>query len=229
GASRAGAGLVTLFVHPDALSRLSALPASVMVRPLAPAAALAAATTFDAVAVGPGLGGGRPLAADVLDALADLLHRDQPAVLDADALVPGLPAGRHAIRTPHPGELARLLACTVAEVQADRFGRVRENPGVTLLKGPHTLIHDGAGHVHVNPTGSPALATAGSGDVLTGVVGALLARGLSPVDAGRLGAWVHGRAGEILLDRAPDGHIAPDIAGALPLAIAELLDVPRRP
>lgn len=226
GASRAGAGLVTLFVHPDAASRLWGLPANVMVRLQEPAAALDAAADFDAVAVGPGLGGGHPLDAATLEALDRAIRRGQPLVLDADALVPGLPAGERVLRTPHPGEAARLLGCTTAEVLADRFGRVRELPGTVLLKGRHTLIHDPREGLVVNPTGAPSLATAGSGDVLTGIAGALLARGRSPFDAARLAAWVHGRAGELLQEQAPDGHLSPDIAARVPHAIAELLDAP---
>lgn len=226
GACRAGAGLITLFIVPEALSRLSRLPANVMVRPLPPADALRESAAFDAVAIGPGLGGGRPLEPTVVEALHAAIVRDQPIVLDADALIPGLPAGRRVLRTPHPGELGRLLDRSASAIQADRFGSVAELPGTVLLKGRHTLIHDGHGRIAVNPTGSPVLATAGSGDVLTGIIGALLARGATPFDAGRLAAWVHGRAGELLGLRGPDGHIAPDLAETVPLAIAELLDVP---
>ncbi len=226
GAVRAGVGLVTLFVAPEALPRLGALSPTVMVRPLPAAEALGQVQSFDAVAIGPGLGGGRPLPDAVRRAIAERMASSQPVVLDADALLPELaraPAPR-CIRTPHPGELGRLLGCSSAAIQADRFGKVQALPGVTLLKGRFTLIHDGAGFVHVNPTNAAVLATAGSGDVLTGVIGALLARGLEPVDAGRIGAWIHGRAGERLERDGPEGHTAFDIAGAIPGAIRDLLD-----
>lgn len=226
GAVRAGAGLVTLLIAPEALGRLRDLPASVMVEALDAEQALGRLERFDAVAVGPGLGGGRPLSEGVKDGINRLVGTAQPVVLDADALFPGQPDGHKVVRTPHPGEAGRLLGVTAREVQSDRFRWVTQLPGCALLKGRHTLIHQ-EGRTSVNPTNSTVLATAGSGDVLTGVIAALLARGLEPFDAARLGAWVHGRAGEILEARRAEGWNANDIASALPEAIEELRDVSR--
>ncbi len=220
GAVRSGVGLVTLFTPSDALTRLQHLPASVMVRPMPIVDALREARSFDAVAVGPGLGGGDAVDSDVLDGLRALWTADRPAVFDADALHDFGTAGPHVVATPHPGEAGRLLGQTAADVQADRFGcaeRLSERCTV-VLKGRHSLVAQNT-RVFVNPTGAPTLATAGSGDVLTGVIGGLLARGLDALDAARTGVWVHGRAGELLHAERAEGWIADDIAAAIPRAV----------
>ena len=120
--------------------------------------------------------------------------------------------------TPHAGEFARLSGKgTIAT--GERLVRLRafvaEFGIATLLKGRTTLIADRTGHVHINPTGTPALATAGTGDVLTGIVATLLAQGLSPVDAARVGAYWHGLAGKCAAETRPAGVIAGDVADAL--------------
>ena len=157
-----------------------------------------------AVVAGPGLG-----ATPATGALLEMLVRDvrAPLVLDADALNvlaarPGLvaEAGRDVLLTPHPGEMARLLACTTAEVQADRFAAARllsaRERAVVVLKGAHTLVATPDGHVGLNPTGNPGMGTAGSGDVLAGLLGALLAAGLPAPQAARVGVRLHGIAGD---------------------------------
>ncbi|MEZ4319124.1 MAG: NAD(P)H-hydrate dehydratase [Myxococcota bacterium] len=226
GAVRSGVGLVTLLTVPEALPRLTGLPASVMVRTGTLVESLERARDYDAIAVGPGVGGGHPLGPHDVAALAALWAADRPVVFDADALVAhDGPAGPAVVVTPHPGEAGRLLGRSAGAVESDRFGAARDlaRSGATvLLKGRHTLIAHGDG-VFVNPTGAPTLATAGSGDVLTGLLGGLLARGVAPIDATRLAAWVHGRAGERLHEQRAEGWIADDIAGALPGAIAELV------
>jgi NAD(P)H-hydrate epimerase len=121
------------------------------------------------------------------------------------------------ILTPHAGEFARLSGKgTVAP--EERLPRLRafvaEYGITTLLKGRTTLIADRVS-VHFNPTGTSALATAGTGDVLTGIIGTLLAQGLAPLDAGRLGAYWHGRAGAFAAALRPVGVIARDVADAL--------------
>ncbi|MCB9563651.1 MAG: NAD(P)H-hydrate dehydratase [Kofleriaceae bacterium] len=167
-----------------------------------------------------------------------------PLVLDADGLnqLPGGLAGlaaaaAPAIVTPHPGEAGRLLGCDAATVEADRLAAVRRLAGdgrvVAVLKGARTLVCDGTlgdDFVAINPTGGPALATGGTGDVLAGVIGALVAQGLAPVDAARLGVWVHGDAG----DRAgrafgSRGATAADVADQLGPALAALAAVRRSP
>jgi NAD(P)H-hydrate epimerase len=157
------------------------------------------------------------------------LRLEVPAVLDADALTAiagdhGLLRSARAPRvlTPHPGEAGRLLGMTSAQVQADRYAAVerlaRQSGCVVVLKGARTLIADGTGRVRVNPTGTPAMAVGGTGDVLSGIIGALLAS-LPAFEAAVVGVYLHGLAGELaaLSDR---GLLASELAAAVPRAIA---------
>jgi hydroxyethylthiazole kinase-like uncharacterized protein yjeF len=226
GALAAGAGLVTLATPRAALVRLGSLPPEVMV-------AVSGDATFDAppdavfarataIVAGPGLGdvgeGGRAF-------LSALWAADpRPVLFDADALpfaVGGGPGPR--LVTPHPGEAARMLGVTTADVEADRFGAVsRLSVGrVALLKGANTLVDETGRPTAIIGAGDPVLATGGSGDVLAGVAGALLARGLGAFDAARAAAWVHGRAGERLAGR--EGIRASDVAAEVPEVVRELL------
>ena len=131
--------------------------------------------------------------------------------------LPEYPENAPLILTPHAGEFARLSGKGTVDPSA-RLERLRAfvaQYGITtLLKGRTTLIADRTS-VHLNPTGTPALATAGTGDVLTGVIGTLLAQGLSPVDAGRAAAFWHGLAGACAARTRPVGVIAGDVADAL--------------
>jgi NAD(P)H-hydrate epimerase len=124
------------------------------------------------------------------------------------------------ILTPHPGEMARLLKSTVEEVQADRISAARDAAKkwnqVIVLKGAGTLIAGPGGKIYVSPFSNPVLATAGSGDVLAGVITGLLAQGLKPVDAARAGVYLHGLAGEMLREEM---GLAGGLAGDLPLLI----------
>lgn len=158
-----------------------------------------------AVAAGPGLGTGDG-AATTLEWL--LATWTGPLLLDADAvnLLAGSPdrlVGREvpAVLTPHPGELGRLLGVSTDEVVADRLAAARNaaqrSGAVVVAKGFGTIIADPGGQAWVNPTGDVGLASGGSGDVLTGAIGALLALGLEPLRAALVGCWLHGRAGEI--------------------------------
>jgi hydroxyethylthiazole kinase-like uncharacterized protein yjeF len=232
GALAAGVGLVTLVVPRGALVRLGGLPPEVMVQvagagDLVELGRMPELSPYTAVAVGPGLGGGEALPPHTELSIAGLWAQAAlPVVFDADALgvIRGAPKGPRVI-TPHPGEAGRMLRTTSDAVQADRFAAVARlaAPGVVaLLKGRHTLVAADAGPISVNPTGGPALAVGGSGDVLTGVVGALLARGCSARDAARLGAWVHGAAGDRLAARRGEGWTAGDVATELPWAVEEL-------
>jgi hydroxyethylthiazole kinase-like uncharacterized protein yjeF len=185
----------------------------------------------DAVAIGPGLG----LDADT-QALAREVVRtvDRPLVVDADALtalaghlelLDAAPAAR--CLTPHPGEMARLLGTTAMEVERDRVGLARrlavEHRAYIVLKGGGSVIATPAGEVYISPTGNPGMASGGTGDVLTGVVGALLARGLPPAAALQAGVYVHGRAGDVAATRVgQEGLIASDVIAALPEALNEL-------
>ncbi len=237
GALRAGAGLVTLCSPRGALARLGNLPAEVMWLEGGPADVLQELDDLGgqgtAVAAGPGLGGGQPLPESLARGLAALWTDDaRPVVYDADALpcTSERPAGARVL-TPHPGEAARLLGTDVPAVQGDRFAAASalQTRGTVVLKGPHSLVASRAHPLSINPSGAAVLATAGSGDVLTGVVGALLARGATARDAARCGAYVHGLAGEILRARRSDGWTASDIAAALPEAIARLTTGPELP
>lgn len=221
GALAASPGLVTLFAPPEALPRLGALPPEVMLRTMSVPDAIRESASYDALAIGPGLGGGDPLPSEVRSAIEDLQRSERTVVVDADALVPVDEPGPGIVRTPHPGEAARLLGCSTSEIQADRFEAARALGGTCVLKGPCSLIHSPTG-LAVSPWSTSVLATAGSGDVLTGVIGGLLARGLAPAAAARLGVYVHGRAGVLLEQERRDGWSASDIATAVPDAMAEL-------
>ncbi|KJY46666.1 carbohydrate kinase, partial [Streptomyces sp. NRRL S-444] len=169
--------------------------------------------------VGPGLGEGR--AAEVAQALADPV----PVLVDADGLRgldPAVLRARSAgtLLTPHAGEAAALLGVSRDAVESARLSSVRslaERYGATvLLKGSTTLVSRGGGPVRVNPTGTAWLATAGSGDVLSGLSGSLLASGLPALDAASVAAYLHGLAGRRAASGAP--LLAQQIAQSLPEA-----------
>ena len=198
GALRGGAGLVTLFAPPEVAAVLAAAaPPELMVRTAESAADIDSAA-FDALVIGPGLG-----PAGGVDPLALLANAACPVVADADALNRLAAAGRHdllgsrVVVTPHPGEFARLaphLADLPREETARRFADT--HPCTLLLKGARTLVTRAATPLWFNSTGHPGMATAGQGDMLAGVLGALLARGLDAVEAACLAAWLCGRAAE---------------------------------
>jgi hydroxyethylthiazole kinase-like uncharacterized protein yjeF len=158
-----------------------------------------------------------------------------PIVVDADALnalagVPewwrSLPAGR-VVLTPHPGEMARLLGASQEEVLASRIAVARRAATtwkqIVVFKGAHTVVAHPDGRVVVNPSATPALATAGTGDVLAGVVAAFLGQGVSPFAAALLGVYLHGRAGEMMeQDVGAAGGVASGILERLPLALRHL-------
>lgn len=240
GAVRAGAGLVTIATHPESAARVEGRFPELMVEAAiggeGPAGALPLVLGGkSAVVAGPGLGTD-PFATRAVE---QVLACGLPAVLDADALnviaarpetLAGLRAD--AVMTPHPGEAGRLLGRSTTEVQADRVSAVRELAAragaVVVLKGAGTLIAAPDGRLAVNPTGSPALATAGSGDVLAGVIGALLARGVAAFEAACAACWVHGVAGEVAARRLGEHSVgAPDVVEALAAAIALTTDSPR--
>ena len=185
-----------------------------------------------ALVVGPGIGSGEEGGA-LVEAL--LGGTDLPVLLDADAVT--ALAGTDALArrnaptvvTPHAGELGRLLGSGAAEVSARRLASARKAAGdngcCVLLKGSDTLVVEGE-RAAVNSTGSVALATAGTGDVLSGVIGALLSRGMEPFEAARAGAWVHGRAAELWLEGTgwpAESMVATDLLDFLPPAMGEIL------
>ncbi|MBU0514850.1 MAG: NAD(P)H-hydrate dehydratase, partial [Proteobacteria bacterium] len=182
-------------------------------------------TERSALAWGPGLGT-TPATAGLTRRLLSSI--DRPAVIDADGLnhlVDHLPALRRAaaplVLTPHPGEAGRLLGATAREVQADRVAAVRSlsrtSGQVAVLKGARTLVAAPDGRLAVNPTGNAALASGGSGDVLTGMIGAFLAQGAEAFEAACLGVYGHGLAADLAADELGGrGVIAGDVAEFLP-------------
>ncbi|HXJ81311.1 MAG TPA: NAD(P)H-hydrate dehydratase [Candidatus Methylomirabilis sp.] len=186
------------------------------------------AARTDALAVGPGLSLDPETQELVRGLVADVARA---MVVDADGLNAlgghlerlDRAAGPRAL-TPHPGEMARMLGATIAEVQADRLEVVRTfcvRHGVALaLKGAGTVIGGPDGRVYINPTGNPGMATGGSGDVLTGMVGAFLARGFDAVTALQTGCFLHGLAGDVACaERGEESLIAGDIVEAIPAAM----------
>lgn len=242
GALRAGAGLVTVASVDEVCRVVSVSQPEVMTVSLgegvecgsvsdASARILEMAGDFDALVIGPGLGRSEQTQEFVLDVVG---RCGLPVVIDADGLF-GLRAqalsrvarrDKPTILTPHPGEMARLLSSDSASIQGDRVQALRKavsgTKSTVVLKGHHTLIGNEGGDVWLNPTGSPSLATAGTGDVLAGVIGAILARGVYPDRAAGAGVFVHGLAGERAGKRQPWGAIAGDIADALPRVIASV-------
>ncbi|MCC3773450.1 NAD(P)H-hydrate dehydratase [Streptomyces sp. UNOB3_S3] len=199
GALSGGAGAVR-YVGPAADAVIARFPET-----LVTAGPPGKAGRVQAWVIGPGLGDG----AEARQALVDVLSSDVPVLVDADGLRlldPQAVRARRAatLLTPHAGEAAALLGLSREEVEASRLSSVRalaDRFGVTaLLKGSTTLVADGARAVRVNPTGTPWLATAGSGDVLSGLTGSLLAAGLSARDAASVGAYLHGLAARGLGD-----------------------------
>ncbi len=210
---------MTIGLPEDAAGHLSAQAAEQLTTWLAQATV---------VACGPGLG-----RSAALDQLAARLYREVavPAVFDADAInalaaQPQVLSQARAPRvlTPHPGEFARLLGRSRIE-PAEREPLAREfaarNNVVLLLKGHHTIITDGR-ELAVNQTGNPGMATGGSGDVLTGIITGLLCQNLSPLDAARLGAHLHGLAGDLAAAQLGQiSLIASDIIDFLPQAFQQ--------
>jgi NAD(P)H-hydrate epimerase len=235
GALRAGAGLVTLGAQPEVADALDQRVLEAMTARLDPAALDESLSTLlastHAVAIGPGLGFDL-VARRIVERV--VLEHEGKVVVDADAIshFAGKPealarARGQLLLTPHPAELGRLLGSSAAEVEADRFGAlaraVEASKATVLLKGPHTLV-GGEGRVPaVSRPGSPALATGGAGDVLTGVIAALCCR-LEPFDAAICGAFLHATAGEqwSALVGADRGLLAHEIADRVPAALADL-------
>jgi ADP-dependent NAD(P)H-hydrate dehydratase / NAD(P)H-hydrate epimerase len=244
-ALRGGAGLVTLATPEKALAFLPGLRPELMTEPLAVttagalgsaalAGALDLAETRDAVVLGPGLGQDAETRTFVREFVA---RCPRPLVVDADGLNalgaigdPGsaatLAAQRALVLTPHPGEMARLMNTTSAEVQNHRLEVARalslRTGAHVVLKGQRTLIAEPAGRVAVNPTGNPGMATGGTGDVLAGLLGALLARH-DPWLASLAAVFVHGRAGDLAASRlGPSSLLAGDLIDELAQAIGSL-------
>jgi NAD(P)H-hydrate epimerase len=240
-ALRAGAGLVTLASTVAGQAALDAKVVELMtaayaadddVDPEVAAHALAKlAARAQAMVIGPGMPTG--------DRMRDVVRRVvatavQPMVLDADALnALGTDAAAVLVQataarvlTPHPGEMGRLAGASTAAVQADRLGHARRLAAATraivVLKGARTIVAAPDGATYVSPIACAALATAGSGDVLAGVIGALLARGCDALTAAQIGVYVHGAAGLDLEAVLGDGVAAGDLPRAIAAVMARL-------
>ncbi len=243
GALRTGAGLVTVGVAASLNDILEVKLTEAMTLPLpeAPAAralgreALKPIFQFlkgkiTAVALGPGLG----THLETQELVRHLVRQlPLPLVIDADG-VNALEADQGSVReaagprilTPHPGEMARLLGCSPREVQEARLDTARQvAAGLkawVVLKGAQTVVASPEGALSLNPTGNPALASGGTGDVLTGLIGGFLAQGLTPWDAARLGVYLHGLAADYLAaETGPRGLIAGDLLAVFPEMLSQ--------
>jgi NAD(P)H-hydrate epimerase len=236
-ALRGGSGLVKAAVPADVLPVVAAGSPCYMTVPLphdeegrlSAAAApelVSLADGHDVLAVGPGLG----RAPGVSEVILRMLEKTRiPMVLDADGLnamqgqIDRLKArSAPLILTPHPGEFARLLGCDVPTVQAARQELARgfalDHQLVLVLKGQATIVTDGR-RLYVNDTGNPGMATGGTGDVLTGLIAALLGQGLEPFASAQLGVHLHGLAGDLARDALGEPSlIASDLLLYLPAA-----------
>jgi hydroxyethylthiazole kinase-like uncharacterized protein yjeF len=243
GALRSGVGLVTLAAANSLLPILAAKLAEVTYLPLPEAEpgviAVEAAGVlryecgrYNVLLLGCGLGQD----AVTVEFVSSLLREKglPPMVIDADALniMSKLPEWWHqlpdnAVITPHPGEMARLCGLAVEEIQADRINvagkYAREWQKTVVLKGAYTVIAAADGRCFVSPFANPGLASAGTGDVLAGVIAGLAAQGISLFEAASLGVYLHGEAGEMIRDILGDtGMIASDLLTALPVTIKQL-------
>ncbi|MBU4385443.1 MAG: NAD(P)H-hydrate dehydratase [Actinobacteria bacterium] len=236
---RAGAGIVTAGVPEGLGGILEVKLTEVMTRPLpqTPRGALSLESAneitelsrrFDVLALGPGMSGD-PQAAQLVRELVKTVEK--PVILDADGL--NAMAGHSRVMeerepplvlTPHPGEMARLVGGSSAEVQADRVAIATDAAArwgaVVVLKGAGTVIAEPGGIVNINATGNPGMATAGMGDVLTGCIAALMAQGLGAFEAAVAGAYCHGYAADLAAQMdAMIGLVAGDVIRHLPLAM----------
>ncbi len=219
GALYSGTGLVTLGI-PESLNSIMEMKLTeVMTKPLAETVdgslskkakkeILNFSSRVDVVAIGPGLSRNAETSSLILELLESL---EKPVVIDADGInalvghVSILKKRKYpTVITPHPAEMARLVGKNVSKISSDRIGTAEKfaiiYKTITLLKGARTIIADEIGNVYINPTGNPALASGGMGDVLTGLISGLIAQGLSGLDSAKLGAYLHGLAADIWKD-----------------------------
>ena len=238
-ALRSGVGLCTIATAASQQPIVAGLGMESMTEPLTETASrtvslkareriIELASRTDAIALGPGLSVDPETQELIRGLIADV---PQPMVVDADALsalaghldVLDHASGPRAL-TPHPGEMARMLGSTIAHVQSDRLETVRAfctHRRVTLaLKGAGTVIGGPDGRLFINPTGNPGMASGGTGDVLTGMVGAFLARGLDALTALQAGCFLHGLAGDLACaERGEESLIAGDVIESIPAAM----------
>lgn len=239
---RSGAGMVTACLPLSAAAHFdAALPEAITKGVMeTPKGSLAFAAWPDirenlqhkkAVVFGPGL----TAHTDIYDLLGKLLaYTEEPVVVDADGLnvlaqdLNIIKAKKcPLILTPHPGEMGRLLGISTKDVQENRVEVAQEAASslnaIVVLKGAATVTASPQGQVYINSTGCPALATAGTGDVLAGTIGGLVAQGIEPVEAAYLGVYVHGLAGDMLAEeKGMRGVIASDVIDIIPVVLKKL-------
>ena len=245
GAIRSGAGLVTLAIPETSQPIVATKLTEAMTLPIpenqyGSLSKAAIPIIYEqlhkkkAIALGPGSG----IDQEAQEALLQIITESEiPLVVDADGLtaLANRPEVFKTIKaplvlTPHPGEMARLLKCSTKEVQADRVKAAsqlaNDSGAVVVLKGARTVIADPDGRYVINPTGNPGLGTGGMGDVLTGIIGALIAQACPIFEAACLGVYAHGLAADQLaLYKGPWGYIATEVADWLPKIWAQLLQV----
>jgi NAD(P)H-hydrate epimerase len=183
---------------------------------------------YDAVVIGCGLGRDKKIWRRALPMLRETEH---PILFDADAFYgidrwETIPLSR-SVLTPHPGEFARMSGYAKPKTNRERIDQgvafIEKYPTTLVLKGAPTLIFDPEGNLFINETGNPGMATAGSGDVLSGIIGGLLAQGLTPSDASLLGVWLHGGSGDSYRDaRGEESLTATSLIERLPESIRRL-------
>lgn len=185
----------------------------------------------DGLAIGPGLGNNKNITSMVKELL---LNYEKPIVLDADGIncisrYPDILKQRKGITiiTPHPGELAKLINKDIKEIQENRvfYSKYvsKKYNIITLLKGYNTIVTDGDS-LYINHTGNPGMSTAGCGDVLTGIIISFICQGIDPMDSVKLGAFVHGLAGDKASEvKGENGMIASDILNYIPETIKKIL------
>jgi len=230
-ALRSGAGLVTVASEEAAIPVIAGHAPELMTEAFTPGRLAEIIENKDVIAIGPGLGTRPETAALVRQAFAEF---PQPMVVDADALntlaaerFPPPPADRFRVLTPHPGEMARLCGSSTAEILADRVAAAREfatgRRVALVLKGERTLLAFPDGRVWINPTGTPAMGTGGSGDILTGIIAGLLAQyPHQPDGAVAAAVYLHGLAGELGAAALTEKClIATDLLRYLPAALEE--------
>ena len=242
GGLRSGAGLVTAACPAAVHGILETQLTEAMTSPLADRDGTLSLQAFDqivalaegkkALALGPGLGTATETTALVRRLVR---HCDVPLVVDADALnalaghleVLAERKSAAVVLTPHPGEMARLCGLSATEIEADRIGVARDFAArfgvAVVLKGAATIIALGDGRVSINGSGNPGMATGGMGDVLTGVIGGLVAQGMGVAEAAVLGVYLHGAAADRLAGKkGVAGLCAGEVADALPAVMHDL-------
>jgi hydroxyethylthiazole kinase-like uncharacterized protein yjeF len=242
GALRIGTGLVTLGIPATLNPILEVKLTEAMTEPLPDLATGYLSTESlvrikdlleekTALALGPGISTQPHIQELILELLPQI---KVPMVIDADAIT-ALALRREVLKeckspivlTPHPGEMARLMGTTTKVIQDDRMGVAKDFADsygcIVVLKGNRTVIASPQGEIYINPSGNPGMASGGTGDVLTGMIGGLLAQGISPLEASKWGVYLHGLAGDIAREKVGEiPLIASDIINHIPSALKEI-------